>query len=99
MVAVKSGRLKARRQALLQAAAEVFFEQGYAATSIDPIIERAGGSKRNIYNEFGTSEKIARHTTRTLQYVHDTADANNCLSTAVSKMNSAKIWLQDDCKL
>ena len=40
-------------RSLLKAAAEVFFEQGYAATSIDAIIERAGGSKRNIYNEFG----------------------------------------------
>ncbi len=45
-----------RREALLRAAAEVFFEQGYAATSIDAIIERAGGSKRNIYSEFGNKE-------------------------------------------
>jgi AcrR family transcriptional regulator len=47
-----------RREALLEAAAEVFFEQGYAATSIDAIIERAGGSKRNIYNEFGNKEGL-----------------------------------------
>lgn len=46
-------RRDSRRKALLRAAAEVFFEQGYAATSIDAIIKRAGGSKRNIYNEFG----------------------------------------------
>jgi AcrR family transcriptional regulator len=48
----------ARREALLQAAAEVFFEQGYAAASIDAIIERAGGSKRNIYNAFGSKEGL-----------------------------------------
>jgi len=47
-----------RRDALLQAAAEVFFEQGYAATSIDAIIERAGGSKRTIYSEFGNKEGL-----------------------------------------
>jgi AcrR family transcriptional regulator len=47
-----------RREALLRAAAEVFFEQGYAATSIDAIIERAGGSKRNIYNEFGNKQGL-----------------------------------------
>jgi AcrR family transcriptional regulator len=47
-----------RREALLAAAAEVFFEQGYAATSIDAIIARAGGSKRNIYNEFGNKEGL-----------------------------------------
>jgi AcrR family transcriptional regulator len=56
MVAVKSDRALGRREALLAAAAEVFFEQGYAATSIDAIIERVGGSKRNIYNEFGSKE-------------------------------------------
>jgi len=46
------------RDRLLQAAAEVFFEQGYAATSIDAIIERAGGSKRTIYSEFGNKEGL-----------------------------------------
>jgi AcrR family transcriptional regulator len=32
-----------RRSAMLKAAADVFFEQGYAATSIDAIIDRLGG--------------------------------------------------------
>ena len=58
MAAVKSGRPISRREALLQAAAEVFFEQGYVATSIDAIIDRAGGSKRNIYSEFGSKEGL-----------------------------------------
>jgi AcrR family transcriptional regulator len=47
-----------RREAMLQAAADVFFEQGYAATSIDAIIERLGGSKRAIYAEFGSKEGL-----------------------------------------
>ncbi len=47
-----------RRSAILEAAAQVFFEQGYAATSIDAIIERIGGSKRNIYSEFGSKEGL-----------------------------------------
>ncbi len=47
-----------RRAAILDAAGQVFFEQGYAATSIDAIIERIGGSKRNIYNEFGNKEGL-----------------------------------------
>ena len=47
-----------RREAILKAAGEVFFEQGYAATSIDAIIERLGGSKRNIYNEFRNKEGL-----------------------------------------
>lgn len=47
-----------RRSAILEAAAQVFFEQGYAATSIDAIIERIGGSKRTIYSEFGSKEGV-----------------------------------------
>lgn len=47
-----------RRAAILEAAGAIFFEQGYAATSIDAIIERLGGSKRNIYNEFGSKEGL-----------------------------------------
>src|SRR6187431_2051724 len=58
MAKARKGRPNDRREALLQAAAEVFFEQGYAATSIDAIIERAGGSKRNIYNEFGNKQGL-----------------------------------------
>lgn len=58
MSSAKSVAPAPRREALLAAAAEVFFEQGYAATSIDAIIARAGGSKRNIYNEFGNKEGL-----------------------------------------
>ncbi|WP_172328883.1 TetR/AcrR family transcriptional regulator [Mangrovicoccus sp. HB161399] len=47
-----------RRAALLDAAASLFFERGYAATSIDAIIERAGGSKRTIYAMFGSKEGL-----------------------------------------
>jgi AcrR family transcriptional regulator len=47
-----------RRSAMLKAAADVFFEQGYAATSIDAIIYRLGGSKRSIYKEFGDKEGL-----------------------------------------
>ncbi len=58
MVNAKPSRGSLRREALLQAATDVFLEQGYAATSIDAIIERAGGSKRNIYSEFGNKENL-----------------------------------------
>lgn len=60
MIAPPTGRplARERRNAILQAAARVFFEQGYAATSIDAIIDEIGGSKRNIYNEFGNKEGL-----------------------------------------
>ena len=47
-----------RREALLLAASELFFEQGYTATSLDAIIRRAGGSKRAIYTEFGGKKEL-----------------------------------------
>ena len=47
-----------RRESLLQAASELFFEQGYTATSLDAIIRRAGGSKRAIYTEFGGKKEL-----------------------------------------
>ncbi|WP_371420025.1 TetR/AcrR family transcriptional regulator C-terminal domain-containing protein [Tardiphaga sp.] len=47
-----------RRKALLDAAAELFFKQGYADTSVDDIIARAGGSKRAIYAFFGNKQGL-----------------------------------------
>lgn len=58
-----------KRAAILEAAAQVFFEQGYAATSIDAIIQRLGGSKRTIYNEFGSKDGLFT------ALVSDSADA------------------------
>jgi AcrR family transcriptional regulator len=48
----------AQRQAILQAAIEVFLERGYAAASIDAIVERAGGSKATVYALFGNKEGL-----------------------------------------
>jgi AcrR family transcriptional regulator len=55
---IEQGRAKVSREELLDAAAGVFFEQGYAGTAIDAVIARAGGSKRNIYSEFGNKEGL-----------------------------------------
>jgi AcrR family transcriptional regulator len=46
------------RQAILQAAADVFLESGYAGASIDAVIERVGGSKRAIYSYFGGKKEL-----------------------------------------
>lgn len=47
-----------RRQAVLQAAATVFAEHGFAAASLDMVIERAGGSRRMLYEQFGGKEGL-----------------------------------------
>lgn len=56
----KKKRLSAdqRQEVLLKVAAEVFLEKGYEATSLDDIISRAGGSRRNIYTQFGGKEGL-----------------------------------------
>ncbi len=55
-----------RREAILDAAAEVFLEQGFAASSMNEIAARVGGSKGTLYNYFKSKEAlfaayIARH--------------------------------------
>jgi len=46
------------RQAVLQAAYELFLEKGYSATSIRAIAERAGLALGGIYNHFENKEAI-----------------------------------------
>jgi len=48
----------AQREALLEAAGEVFLERGYGGASIDAIVERAGGSKATVYAMFGNKEGL-----------------------------------------
>ena len=47
-----------RRAAILKAASELFYEKGYRGTSLNAIVRRAGGSKRNFYTEFGGKEGL-----------------------------------------
>jgi AcrR family transcriptional regulator len=60
MVVAKRRPPEDRRELILDAAGKVFFEQGFSATSVDAIITRLGGSKRTIYNEFGSKEGLLR---------------------------------------
>jgi AcrR family transcriptional regulator len=47
-----------KRQAILNAAADVFAEQGYAVASIDAIAARAGVSRQTIYNQLGDKDNL-----------------------------------------
>lgn len=47
-----------RREVIMKAAMEIFHEKGYEGTSLNAIIERVGGSKRNFYTEFGGKEGL-----------------------------------------
>jgi AcrR family transcriptional regulator len=50
--------LPERRQALLDAAREVFLEKGYASATIDEVVSRAGGSKATVYSLFENKEGL-----------------------------------------
>jgi AcrR family transcriptional regulator len=56
---LKAERREPRRiQALREAAADMFLENGYDALSIEALIERVGGSRRNVYAHFGGKEQL-----------------------------------------
>src|ERR1700709_1434069 len=54
----KTHRGKQRSEGMLRTAADLFLEKGYEQTSVDDIIQRAGGSKRHIYREIGGKEGV-----------------------------------------
>ncbi len=54
----KRAKPDSRRDAILEAAAEVFLHEGYERACIDDIIAKVGGSKRTIYSEFGSKENL-----------------------------------------
>ncbi|MEO1207543.1 MAG: TetR/AcrR family transcriptional regulator [Pseudomonadota bacterium] len=47
-----------RREAILEAATELFLKHGYEGTSLDMVIARAGGSRRTVYERFGNKEGL-----------------------------------------
>jgi AcrR family transcriptional regulator len=48
----------ARVDALTDMAVDMFLDQGYEAVSLDTLIARVGGSRRNIYRHFGGKEGL-----------------------------------------
>lgn len=47
-----------RLRKLTASATELFLEHGYEATSMDMLIQKVGGSRRNIYDRFGGKEGL-----------------------------------------
>jgi AcrR family transcriptional regulator len=47
-----------RRSQILDAAAQVFVENGYGGATIDLVVERAGASKATVYSFFGGKEGL-----------------------------------------
>lgn len=51
-------KTEARRQAILDAAAEAFRERGFDAASMADVAARVGGSKGTLYNYFSSKEEL-----------------------------------------
>lgn len=51
-------KTEAKRQAILDVAAEAFRELGFAGTSMSEICTRVGGSKATLYNYFSSKEEL-----------------------------------------
>jgi AcrR family transcriptional regulator len=52
------GRTKQTQRALLDAAREVFAEQGFSSASIADVVERAGSSVGSLYHHFGGKSEL-----------------------------------------
>lgn len=53
-----SSKAELRRRRIIQAAAELFLNQGYERTSMDQVAERAGVSKQTVYSHFGSKQTL-----------------------------------------
>lgn len=51
-------RQAAKRVAILAAATEIFFAEGYGRASMDQVLAKVGGSKRTLYNHFRSKEDL-----------------------------------------
>lgn len=47
-----------RREAMLEAARDVFLEHGFSGASIEDVVSRTGGSKASLYSYFGSKEGL-----------------------------------------
>jgi TetR/AcrR family transcriptional repressor NalC len=54
----KTQRGRDRVEELLTQAIDIFIENGYAGTSIDEVIRRAGGSRSTVYQNYGSKEGL-----------------------------------------
>jgi AcrR family transcriptional regulator len=52
------GRTEHKRRSILEAATDLFLEQGFLGTSMDGVAARAAVSKRTVYNQFESKEAL-----------------------------------------
>ncbi len=57
-MAIEQARSIKKRAELLRIATGMFLEQGYDAVSVEAIVQRAGGTKSNVYKHFGGKAEL-----------------------------------------
>ena len=57
-MAIVQARSVRKRAELLRIATDMFLEQGYDAVSVEAIVQRAGGTKTNVYKHFGGKAEL-----------------------------------------
>lgn len=92
-----------KRNTILEGAIEVFIEDSYELASMDKIAERAGVSKRTVYNHFGSKENLfetvvddflaKRQALKTIQY-----NPNEALEPQLLRFAEAELFLVDTPK-
>jgi AcrR family transcriptional regulator len=59
-VPTKTAERSSARERLLDAASELFYEEGVHTVGIDRVIERAGVAKASLYNVFGSKDELVK---------------------------------------
>src|SRR5712691_11873287 len=60
MVRERTGERASARERLLDAASELFYEEGVQSVGVDRVIERAGVAKATLYSVFGNKDGLVR---------------------------------------
>jgi AcrR family transcriptional regulator len=95
-VADANGRAEATRQAILDAALEVFCEQTYGSARIEQIAERAGVAVGSIYKHFASKQALANELFR--HWKVKTLDYTFPHSRSISARDSFHGWFEQFCR-
>ena len=60
MAKERSGERASARERLLDAASELFYDEGVQSVGVDRVIERAGVAKATLYSVFGSKDGLVR---------------------------------------
>lgn len=87
---VEPSRRDKKRAEIVSVAKELFFQEGYAGTSMAQIAARVGGSKATLYNHFTSKEELLL---AVVKQVTDPATAQAMMGEAPADFRKWLMWL------